>query len=53
LDSLDYYMGRALEGQGKGAAAKESYQKFLKIKANADPGQAMVEDAHKRAASLQ
>ncbi len=48
LDSLDYYVGRALEGQGKSAAAKESYQKFLKIKAKADPGQAMVEDAKKR-----
>ena len=53
LDSLDYYLGRALEGQGKSAAAKEAYQKFLKIKANADPGQAMIDDARKRAASLQ
>ena len=52
LDSLDYYMGRALEGQGKSAAAKEAYQKFLKIKANADPGQPMVEDARKRLGAL-
>jgi eukaryotic-like serine/threonine-protein kinase len=52
LDSLDYYMGRALEGQGKKAAAKEAYQKFLKIKANADPGQAMVEDARRRLGAL-
>lgn len=52
LDSLDYYMGRALEGQGKSAAAKESYAKFLKIKAKADPGQAMVEDAKKRLGAL-
>jgi tetratricopeptide (TPR) repeat protein/predicted Ser/Thr protein kinase len=52
LDSLDYYMGRALEGQGKSAAAKEAYQKFLKIKANADTGLAMVEDARKRLKNL-
>ncbi|MGZ5424839.1 MAG: protein kinase domain-containing protein, partial [Candidatus Aminicenantales bacterium] len=45
LDSLDYYMGRALEGQGKSAAARDAYQKFFKIKEKADPGQAMVEDA--------
>jgi tetratricopeptide (TPR) repeat protein len=48
LDTLDYYIGRALEGQGKGEAAKESYQKFLNIRANADLGQALVADAQKR-----
>jgi len=48
LDSLDYFIGRALEGQGKRAAAREAYAKFLKIKAKADPGQAIVEDAKKR-----
>jgi eukaryotic-like serine/threonine-protein kinase len=48
LDSLDYYIGRSLEGQGKIAAAKESYQKFLDIKAKADQGQPLVEDARKR-----
>jgi tetratricopeptide (TPR) repeat protein/predicted Ser/Thr protein kinase len=52
LDSLDYDIGQALEGQGKSAAAKESYQKFLKIKAKANPGQAMVEDARKRLSAL-
>jgi tetratricopeptide (TPR) repeat protein len=51
LDSLDYYMGRALEGGGKSAAAKEAYQKFLAIKAKADGGQAMVEDAKRRLGS--
>jgi hypothetical protein len=45
-------MGRALEGQGKSAAAKEAYQKFLKIKANAGSGRAMVEDARKRLSAL-
>jgi tetratricopeptide (TPR) repeat protein len=52
LDSLDYYLGWALKGQGKGVAAKEAYQKFLKIKANADPCQAMDEDARKRLGAL-
>jgi tetratricopeptide (TPR) repeat protein len=47
LDSLYYYMERAQEGLGN-AAAKESYQKFLDIKAKADQGQALVEDARKR-----
>jgi serine/threonine protein kinase/tetratricopeptide (TPR) repeat protein len=52
LDSLDYYIGRAQEGAGNANAAKVSYQKFLDIKAKADPGQAMVEDAGKRLDAL-
>jgi len=52
LDGLDYYLGRALEGQGKGAAAREAYAKFLKVKADADPGQTLVEDAKKRLGAL-
>ncbi|MFZ2054565.1 MAG: protein kinase [Candidatus Aminicenantales bacterium] len=52
LDTLDYYVGRALQGQGKNAAAKESYQKFLDIKAKADQGQALVEDARSRLDNL-
>jgi serine/threonine protein kinase/predicted Zn-dependent protease len=47
LDSLDYYMGRALEGSGS-PAAKDSYRKFLAIKVNADPGHPLVQDAQKR-----
>ncbi len=53
LDSLDYFVGRVLEGLGKNVAANEAYQKYLKIKANANPGQAMVEDARKRAGAGQ
>ena len=45
LDSLDYFIGRALEGQGKSAAAKEAYTKFLKIKASGSDDQAFIEDA--------
>jgi hypothetical protein len=48
LDSVDYYIGRALQGQGKKEAARASYKKFLDIKAKADQGQAMVEDAKLR-----
>jgi serine/threonine protein kinase/tetratricopeptide (TPR) repeat protein len=49
LDIMDYYMGRALEGMGS-PAAKEYYQKFLEIKANADPGYPLVTDAQQRLA---
>jgi len=52
LDSLDYFMGRAQEGQGSKDAAKKSYEKFLQIKAKADQGQALVADAQRRLASI-
>ena len=51
LDTLYYYLGRAQEGSGS-AAAKESYQKFLDIKAKADPGQPLVADARQRLGAL-
>jgi len=47
LDSLYYYLGRAQEGLNS-PAAKDSYQKFLDIKSNADPGHPLVSDAQKR-----
>jgi tetratricopeptide (TPR) repeat protein len=46
-----YYLGRAQEGL-KSPAAKESYQKFLKIKEGTDPGDPLVEDARKRIQNL-
>ena len=46
-----YYLGRAQEGLGSEAAA-ESYQKFLKIKEKADPGDPLMEDARKRLRNL-
>jgi tetratricopeptide (TPR) repeat protein/tRNA A-37 threonylcarbamoyl transferase component Bud32 len=52
LDSLDYFMGRAQEGQGSKEAAKKSYEKFLQIKAKADGGQAPVADAKERLGKL-
>ena len=51
LDSLYYYIGRAQEGRGS-PVAKESYQKFLKIKEKADAGVKMVEDARQRLGAL-
>jgi hypothetical protein len=50
LDSLYYYIGRAQEGLGS-PAAKDSYQKFLKIKEKADPGNKLVDDARRRLAA--
>jgi len=44
---LYFYLGQAQEGL-KSPAAKESYQKFLKIKERADPGDPLVEDTRKR-----
>jgi hypothetical protein len=52
LDPLDYYMGRALEGLGKTAMAKERYKMFLDIKAKADKGQVIVTHAHNRLENL-
>jgi len=46
-----YYMGRVQEGLRSGAAT-QSYQRFLAIKANADPGDPLVEDARKRLAAM-
>jgi hypothetical protein len=48
LDSLDYFMGRAQEGQGSKDTAKKSYEKFLQIKALADSGRALIADAQSR-----
>jgi tetratricopeptide (TPR) repeat protein len=47
-----YYLGRAQEGL-KSPAAKESYQKFLKIKEKAEAGDPLVADARKRLSALQ
>jgi tetratricopeptide (TPR) repeat protein len=42
-----YYLGRSQEGL-KSPAAKASYEKFLKIKERADPGDPLVADARRR-----
>ncbi len=51
LDSLYYYYGRTQESL-ESPAASESFQKFLKIKENADEGIPLVEDARQRLGSL-
>jgi serine/threonine protein kinase/tetratricopeptide (TPR) repeat protein len=50
LPLIYYYLGRAQEGLRSPAAA-ESYQKFLKIKANSDKGDPLVEDCLRRLAT--
>jgi serine/threonine protein kinase/tetratricopeptide (TPR) repeat protein len=44
---VQYYLGRAQEGLGSGAAA-ESYRGFLKIKERGDVGDLLTEDARTR-----
>jgi len=46
-----YFLGQAQEGLGS-AGAKASFEKFLKIKANADPADPMVAEARKRISLL-
>ena len=53
LGSLDDYMRRALEGQGKGEAAQQSSQSFVDPKTNADPVSPVVTDAKSRLINLQ
>ncbi len=51
LSPVYYYLGRAQEGLGSGAAS-ESYNKFLKIKEKDDGSDPMVKDARRRLDSL-
>ncbi len=51
LSPVYYYLGRAQEGLGSGAAS-ESYNKFLKTKEKDDGSDPMVKDAHRRLDSL-
>jgi tetratricopeptide (TPR) repeat protein/tRNA A-37 threonylcarbamoyl transferase component Bud32 len=52
LDSLDYYVGRALEGQGKSVAARDAYQRFMKIKEKANQQTLLIGDAKKRLGAI-
>jgi len=51
LSPVYYYLGRAQEGLGSGAAS-ESYDKFLKTKEKDDGSDPMVKDARSRLDSL-
>jgi tetratricopeptide (TPR) repeat protein len=49
LPPLYYWLGRAQEGLGTTGAARTSYQEFLKLRSGADPADALVTDAKRRA----
>jgi eukaryotic-like serine/threonine-protein kinase len=51
LPPLYYWLARAEEGAGMKSAALESYQQFLKLRGDSDPGDAMVDEARKRLGS--
>jgi tetratricopeptide (TPR) repeat protein len=48
LPPLYYWLGRAQEGMGTVQAARASYQEFLKLRVDADPGDPLVADAMRR-----
>ncbi len=48
LPPLHYWMGRAQEGLGMTEAARKSYHEFLALRAEADAGAPLVDDARRR-----
>lgn len=48
LPPLYYWLGLAQEGVGTKQAAHESFQEFLKLRADAEPGDPLVTDARRR-----
>jgi len=50
LPPLYYWLGRAQEASGSKDAARMSYQAFLNLRAEAGPGDPLVEDARQRIA---
>jgi tetratricopeptide (TPR) repeat protein len=51
LPPLYYWQGRAQEGLGSKEGARKSYQEFLALRAEANPGAPLVEDAKRRSSS--
>ncbi len=47
-----YWLARAQEGAGAVVAARQNYDLFLKLRAEADPGDPLAADARKRLAAL-
>jgi tetratricopeptide (TPR) repeat protein/TolB-like protein len=52
LPPLYYWLARAQEGAGMNSAARESYQQFLKLRVEADPGDSLVVEAKKSAGGM-
>ncbi|MBI2820034.1 MAG: protein kinase [Acidobacteria bacterium] len=53
LPPLYYWSGRAQEGLGMKETAQNSYQVFLKLRADTDPSAPLVADARQRSAAIQ
>jgi len=51
LPPLYYWLARAQQGVGMADAARQSYQEFLKLRAEANPGDPLVADAKRRSGS--
>jgi tetratricopeptide (TPR) repeat protein len=51
LPPLYYWLARAQQEAGMKAAAQGNYQQFLKLRADADPGDLLAAEAKKMAAS--
>ena len=49
LPPLYYWLGRAQEGVGSSDAARKSYERYVSIRAQADPGDRLLADARRRA----
>jgi tetratricopeptide (TPR) repeat protein len=49
LPPLYYWLGRAQEGVASADAARQSYRRFIAMREHADPGDALLADARRRA----
>ena len=52
LAPLHYWLGRAREGLGSTVTARESYERYLSLRGEADPPDPLAEDAAKRLEAL-
>jgi len=52
LAPLHYWLGRAREGLGSTVTARESYERYLSLRGEAEPADPLAEDAEQRLASL-
>jgi hypothetical protein len=52
LPPLYYWLARTQSAVGMTSVARESYQQFLKLRVEADPGDSLVEEAKKSAGGM-